>query len=347
MINIYQLLSLIISLLYLIYNSILILAIGFLWNLFIYPFLNPNVLFPSVLENGHIPSLNPIWYPPNSGIGYALLTQEGMDASVYLSTVILNYIVAPFFSIFLILSGLSYLFKHSFGYGERLRNYIPKIFISVILAYFSIYIADVVMIFGKTIYTFFYSGLHIVWSGKPSPVNGLISLAYWPWNYFSSPAFLIFSENSLLEFMVLVTLITIIFIFLIILVMRIVWIYFLIMFLPLASLLLMHPKTEMVGKRLWISFIDRVFEICFMAPLLILLIFVQDPLIWAGIFAVASVVPSIVSFSLANMGYPRSYSFFPRFFIFEDINIGKTAYRSVSKSLVSDFSLLPKESGKP
>ncbi|MGC8663290.1 MAG: hypothetical protein ACP5SF_05090 [Thermoplasmata archaeon] len=268
-----------------------------------------------------------------------------MDVSVNLSTLILNYIVAPFFSILLILAGLSYLFKHTFQTGERLREYVPRIFFSVILAYFSVYIADIVILFAKTVYSFFYSGLNIVWNGIPSPVQGLVDLSYWPWNYFTSPSFSVFSENGFIEFLVLITLITAIFIFLMVIVMRLVWIYFFIIILPLGSLFLMHPKTELIGKRIWLSFIDRVFEICFMAPLLLLLIFVEDPLIWAGIFLVASLVPSVVSFSLSNMGYPRSYTIFPRIIFFEDINIGKTAMNTISKGINSDFSLLPKNNG--
>ncbi|MGC8663291.1 MAG: hypothetical protein ACP5SF_05085 [Thermoplasmata archaeon] len=75
MINIYQILNIVISSFFMIYNSILVVAVSVFWNAFIYQFLNPNVLFPAVLENGHLPSLNPIWIPVKSLNSYALITQ--------------------------------------------------------------------------------------------------------------------------------------------------------------------------------------------------------------------------------------------------------------------------------
>lgn len=343
--NIQQIVNSVLGAFFTAFNDILIAAATFIWKYLIFQFLNPAVSFPSVLNNGKIPSLNPVWITGNA-YGYGMVAQIGMDFSVNISVIVLNFIVAPFFSIMLILAGLSYLFKHTFQINEKLSEYIPRIFLSVILAYFSIYIADITMQFGNVIYSFFYSGLHIVWNGSPSPVIGLKNLSDWPWNYFQNFNIMIYSTNGFIEFLVLSTLIGVMFIFLIVLVMRIIWIYFFIIILPIGSLFLMHPKTELVGKRIWMSFIDRVFEICFMAPLLLLLIFIQDPLFWSGIFAVSLMVPYVVSFSLSKMGYPRTISFFPRIFFFEGSNIGKTGFKTIKNSISGNFSLLPKNSGE-
>lgn len=344
--DINQIVNAIISLFFIEINIILIAAIGILWEFFIYQFLSPDISFPYVLENGHLPNLNNIWIPVSTGYGYGAVAQTGMDFSVNLNVIILNYIVAPIFSIMLILAGMSYLLRHTFKRTENIIEYVPRIFFSVILAYFSIYIADIAMEFGKTIYTFFYSGLNITWSGYPSPVIGLENLAYWPWNYFINISATEYTTNGFIEFLVLVTLVTVMFLFLIIIVMRVVWIYFFIIILPVGSLFLMHPKTEIVGKRIWLSFIDRIFEICYMAPLLLLLIFIQDPLFWIAIFVVSMLVPYVVSFSLSKMGYPRTYSFFPRFLFFENsANIGKGGMKVLSGGLTSNLSLLPKNSG--
>lgn len=329
---------------FLFFNATLIIVITLLWETSIFQFLDPNVQFPSVLENGHLPSLNPIWLPVGHEFGYAGMAQIGMDVSVNMSAVILNYIVAPFFSIMIIISGLSYLIGHTFYKNEKFSQYIPRIFISVILAYFSIFISAMIMEIGKAIYTFFYSGLYIQWSGSPNPVRGLESLQLWPFNYFTSNLFLTYTSNGFLEFLVLTTLFTALFVFFIVIVIRLIWIYFLIMTLPVASLFLMHPRTEVVGKRLWLSFIDRVFEICFMAPVLLLNIFIPDPIFWAAIFTVAMLIPGLVSFAMQSAGFQRGYSFFPRITIFDSSiqNASRMGMNYVSGVINQKISLLPK-----
>ncbi|MEM2489401.1 MAG: hypothetical protein QXV56_05895, partial [Thermoplasmata archaeon] len=253
--------------------------------------------FPFPLNNGNIPSLKPIWIPSNFSPGYQTFSQIGMDFSVNISVIILNYIVVPLFSIFLILSAFSYIVKHNFFGIEKFREYIPRIFAGIILSYSSIYIADIIFYIGRTFYSFIYSGLNIQWSGIPSPYQGLISLQYWPWNYFVNFSFSIYASNGFLEFLILIALLSSMLIFTLILVTRLIWIYFLIIILPIGSLLLILPKTENLGKNIWLSFIDKTFEIFFIGLVLLFLGLIQDPIFWTSIFIVASLVPRFMSIS--------------------------------------------------
>ncbi len=320
---------------FLLLNSLLISAVGILWGLFIYPFLDPNFSFPHVLDNGMIPSTNPMWIPNGLNPGYETYAQIGMDVSVNLNVTILNFIVAPFFSIFLIISAISYLFDHFTKFRKvNIEEYLPRIFFGIVLAYLSLFLSDGIMDFSRILYNFLYSGLNIVWNGQPSPFHGIESLNMWPWNYFQNFNSNYFGTNGLLEFFILLALVSVMLLFTIALVMRIVWIYFLIIFLPVGSLFLMHPRTERIGKKIWISLIDRSMELFFMSPVLILLAFIEDPLFWISIFAVALLVPRFVSFALSESGYPLISTFMPRIFLGENITkFSRRGINSISNSL--------------
>jgi hypothetical protein len=322
-------------------NLLLISGIGILWQFFIFPFLNPNFSFPYPLKNGDIPSLKPVWIPGNFLPGYQTYAQIGMDFSVNISVIFLNYIVAPFFSIFLIVAAFTYLFKHTFFGIERFRDYIPRIFLGIVLAYLSIFIVDAFFYISRTIYFFIYSGLNIVWNGNPSPYQGISSLQYWPWNYFLNFNLSTYGTNGLLEFIILLGLLSSMLIFTILLVMRIVWIYFLIIILPLASLFLMLPQTENLGKSIWLSFIDKTFEIVFMGIVILFLGFIMDPLFWTAIFLVASFVPRFMAISPRVTGTVSIRNYLPRILIGEKIV-------DASKKAVTGgtgINLLPKSGG--
>ncbi len=320
---------------FLLLNSLLIAAVGIIWGVFIYPFLDPNFSFPHVLNNGKIPSTNPMWIPAGISLGYQTYAQIGMDVSVNLNVLILNFIVAPFFSIFLIISAISYIFDHFTKFRRmNVEEYLPRIFLGIILAYLSLFLSDGIMDISRVFYTFLYSGLNIVWNGQPSPFHGIESLNMWPWNYFQNFNVSYYATNGLLEFLVLLTLLTVMIFFTIVLVMRLIWIYFLIIFLPIGSLFIMHPKTERVGKRIWISLIDRSMELFFMSPVLMFLAFIQDPLFWISIFAVSLLIPRFVSFALSESGYPLINTFIPRIFVGENITkLSKKGISSISNSV--------------
>ncbi len=316
-------------------NTLLIEAVGIIWGLFIYPFLDPNFSFPHVLNNGKIPSTNPMWIPPGISLGYQTYAQIGMDVSVNLNVIILNYIVAPFFSIFLIISAISYIYDHFTKFRKvNIEEYLPRIFFGIILAYLSLFLSDGIMDVSRVFYTFLYSGLNIVWNGQPSPFHGIESLYMWPWNYFTNFNLNYFENNGLLEFLVLLALISVMIFSTIVLVIRLVWIYFFIIFLPVGSLFIMHPKTEMIGKKIWISLIDRSIELFFMSPVLMLLAFIQDPLFWIAIFAVSLLIPRFVSFAHMESGYPLINTFFPRIFLGENITkLSKKGISAVNNSI--------------
>ena len=295
-------------------NSILIAALGLVWSSFTFPLLNPDVAFPQILVNGQIPSLNPLYYNQSSSI-YIQYSQIGMDFAVNMNYLILNYIISPAISIFIIISAFYYLWKKHFFMEEK-RGFPINIFIGILLAYFSLIVSDLLFYLLRIIYTYFYCGLDIPWSGNPSPYPGISALEQWPFNFFlNNGIFQIIQENNLLELILLLTLFSVILAFTIVLVMRIVWIYFFIIFLPLFSIFLTFQGTYEIGKKMWLTFIDRSMEIIFMAPLLMLMGVIQDPLFWISIIIVSMIVPYVVTFSMSRMGYPTGYPLFPRFSI--------------------------------
>lgn len=337
-----QIVNAVITQIFLSLNLLLISGIGVLWQFFIFPFLNPNFAFPYPLNNGNIPSLKPLYVPSTFSPGYQTYAQIGMDFSVNISVIILNYIVVPFFSIFLIISAISYLINHTFFGIERFREYIPRIFAGIVLAYSSIFIVDAVFYIARIIYSFIYSGFNLVWSGFPSPYQGIISLQYWPWNYFLNFNLSVYGTNGLLEFLILLGLFSSMIVFTIILVMRIIWIYFFIVVLPIGSLFLMIPRTENLGKSIWLTFIDKSFEIFFMGIVLLFLGFIMDPLFWIAIFLVASFVPRFMAVSPKITGTISVRNFIPSIIIGEK-------FLGTSKKIISGgtgINLLPKIGGK-
>ncbi|MGC8992499.1 MAG: hypothetical protein ACP5JT_01180 [Thermoplasmata archaeon] len=293
-------------------NSALIFGLAIIWASFTFPLLNPNFAFPQILINGQIPPLNPLYYKNESSI-YPIFSQIGMDFAVNINYLILNYIVSPSISIFIIFSGFYYLWKKQFIFHER-NDYLFNIVLGIILAYFSLIISDLLFSLLRAIYIYFYSGMQINWSGTPNPYQGISDLELWPFNYFlNNYIYFAYTENNLLELLILLTLFTVVLAFTIVLVMRIVWIYFFIMFLPLFSIFLTFNGTYEIGKRMWLTFIDRSIEIIFMAPLIMLMGIIQDPLFWIAILLVSMLIPYVVTFSMSRMGYPTGYSLFPRF----------------------------------
>ncbi len=342
LLDIGQIVNGVLTQLFLSLNILLISAVGMLWEFFIFQFLNPNFSFPYPLNNGNLPSLKPIWIPSTFSPGYQTYAQIGMDFSVNISVIILNYVVVPLFSIFLILSAFSYIINHNFFGIGRFREYVPRIFVGIILSYASLFIVDIVFYIGRTFYTFVYSGLNINWSGFPTPYQGVVSLQYWPWNYFANFNLSNYASNGFLEFLILISLISSMLIFTIILVIRLVWIYFIIIILPMASLMLVLPRTETLGKMIWLSFIDKTFEIFFMALIILFLGLIMDPIFWTSIFVVASLVPRFVSLSGKFTGNISFRAYIPPIISGEKIvGATKDAFNA-GKGL----NLLPKSGGK-
>lgn len=297
------------------FNTVLQCAISFEWSTMAFPFLDPAINFPQMLTgSGAIPPLG--WIPSSylsnnlEANTYAVYSQNLMDLSVNLNIIFLNYIVVPILSIAIILGALEYLLKFQIFKKEEIGQILPKLFLGIVLAYSSVYFADLIMMVGGSFYSFLY---YMDFAPKqipggsilPNPnLVGIWKLGIWP--VLNTQWYQFLQSNGLLVFLFNLALFSLIFVLIVILIIRIVWIFVTVTLLPIASLLLIFRQTEKFGKKIWVTFIERTFEIFLIGIPLIFLNYLSDPVFSMGILIVAIAMPSFIGEIGKALGNPNS-----------------------------------------
>lgn len=300
---------------YFIYNNALVGAITFEWGTITFPFLNPAVNFPQLLTgSGAIPPLG--WVPSlflSSNLeanSYAIYSQNLMDIAVNLNIIFLDYIVVPIMSIVIILGALEYLLKFQIYKKEDIGLILPKMFLGIVLAYSSVYFADLIMMVSDAFYKFLY---YMDFAPTQIPggsillhpnLVGIWNLGGWP--FLNTQWYQFLQDNGLVIFLFNLALFALIFILVVVLIIRIVWILVTITLLPIASLLLIFKPTENFGKKVWITFLERTFEIFLIGIPLIFLNYLSDPVFSLGILVVAISMPSFIGTVGKALGNPNS-----------------------------------------
>ncbi|MGC8693226.1 MAG: hypothetical protein ACP5RY_03040 [Thermoplasmata archaeon] len=301
--------------LFLLYNGALKTALTFEWSTMAFPFLNPSVNFPQLLTGtGAIPPLG--WVPSAflsnnlEANSYAMYSQNLMDIAVNLNIIFLDYIVVPIMSIIIILGALEYLLKFQIYKKEDLGQILPKMFLGIVLAYSSVYFADLIMMVSGAFYKFLY---YIDFTPSQIPggsillhpnLVGIWNLGGWP--ILNTQWYQFLQDNGLVIFLFNLALFALIFTLVVVLIIRIIWILVTITLLPIASLLLIFKHTENFGKKVWITFLERTFEIFLIGIPLIFLNYLSDPVFSLGILVVAISMPSFIGTVGKALGNPNS-----------------------------------------
>ncbi len=226
---------------------------GLGWKGFI-TYMQPNYLYPS-FSGG---------FSSNTGKNVLL-------AAIYLQqNIVMRYFVNALFFLILLFTGLAYIYSDLFEqYFGKLKTLLPRIIFGLILAYSSLYIVEGLMVIAKAGYIIFYDTPGFTaWRHEDylfrvcpeirlfSPNSGFASLnqlvsIYWQYLW----VFIIMVEAlSLLVFVAF----------------RMVLLAMLIVLLPIASILLIHPWTQNIGSRLWWLAIDLIFlPIVMIIPLML------------------------------------------------------------------------------
>ena len=237
-----------------------ILVIFINWELVHYSWLGfvtnmkPDALYPSLLNSKGFPISK---IELNNGFKSILY------GSIWLQqNIVMRYIVNVLFLLLLLFVGIAYLYFDLFErfLNTRLKEFIPRIVFGLILAYGGIYVLEALMYFAKGGYVLFYDLPHPfnAWqdpdflagiglpqltpkgSGMWSSLMGSLASNYIRFIW----VFIAGSEAIILLVLVAV---------------RDMLFGVVLVLLPIASLLLIHPWTERIGSRLWWLSIDLLF----------------------------------------------------------------------------------------
>ena len=265
--------------------------VGMAWKGFV-TYMKPNYLYPDLNKNelGRNNAQNIMW-----------------GAKWLYENVVMREIVNPLLLLILLLVGLAYIYADFFEqFMGKLKSLIPRIVIALILTYTSIYIFEGIMLLAKAGYVLFYNAPAMggwknsnyiftvapfinIWSNHPV-AN---SIANWYWGYLW--VFVIMTESlSLLVFVAF----------------RIVMLGILLVLLPIASILLIHPWTQQIGARIWWLMISLAFvPIAMIIPLMLSTLVVGSvSFVIASLTAVLGSIYLLAKepFILGGLGFQRA-----------------------------------------
>lgn len=239
-------------------DSIILIA-AFLFSLIIVFTVNSKIT--SLSWKGFITMMQPDYlYPAFRGVFTSRPGDNVIIAAIYLQqNVVMRYFVNSLFLIILLFMGISYIYSDMFEqYFGKLKTLLPRVVFGLLLAYSSLYIVEALMIIGKSAYTVFYmQPAFSAWKHEDyifhvcpdikivapnssiSSLNQLVNI-YWHHSW----VFIVMVETiSLLIFVAF----------------RMVLLALLIVILPIASILLIHPWTQSIGARLWWLAVSLIF----------------------------------------------------------------------------------------
>ncbi|MGC9138695.1 MAG: hypothetical protein ACP5G5_06820 [Thermoplasmata archaeon] len=247
-------------------NEVFFLLVTWIWQ-YIFPFLTPTIAFPSIPYT-NIPPPHVFGIPSPTDPSFPNAINSFVLVSANWSLYFINNLVIPILGLMIIVYGLVYAFDVIRGRGEALFDTLPKIVFGVILAFTSLMLASLLMEFGRALYGIIYYGVDF----NGVHLYGINSLHDSPWpNLSSSTVIMQFGATQVGIFILMFILISMLVAFLIMLAVRLVWIFVSLMLIPIASILYPFQYFEDIGKKIWINFIEKGFDMFLMGlPLLLL-----------------------------------------------------------------------------
>ncbi len=231
-----------------------------------------NSQIVSMSWKGFITNMQPDYlYPPFDG-GYGTYPGRNViSAAIYLQqNVVMKDIVNPLFLLILLLLGLAYIYSDIFEqYFGKIKTLLPRVVFGLILAYASLYVLEALMILGKAGYLIFYNQPILnAWKNKDYIITVVpdvrVVSSSSPWAMVNEAANVYW--HYLWVFIIMVEAISL----LIFVAFRMVLLAVLIVLLPIASILLIHPWTQSIGSRLWWLAVSLVFiPIVMIIPLML------------------------------------------------------------------------------
>ena len=212
--------------------------------------MHPDQLFPNLLKNGY----------PNAEV----VTGDGAKSLFYGAIwlqehIVLRYIVGGLFVFFLFLIGISYLYFDLFEQylNTKLKTFLPRIVFAIILAVSSVWILQGLMYMSEGAYVLFWNLPSPFSDWKNSDFLAFIGLPQFHangfWGTLNILAHLYFAFIWI--FIVVMEAVSL----LILVAVRDYLFAILIVILPIASFLLVHPWTQKIGSRLWWLAVDLIF----------------------------------------------------------------------------------------
>ncbi|MGB9774478.1 MAG: hypothetical protein ACPL4I_10735 [Bacteroidota bacterium] len=247
-------------------NEVFFILVTWIWQ-YIFPFLTPTIAFPSIPYT-NIPPPHVFGIPSPTDPSFSNAINSFVLVSANWSLYFINNLVIPILGLMIIVYGLVYAFDVIRGRGETLFDTLPKIVFGVILAFTSLMLASLLMEFGRALYGIIYYGVDF----NGVHLYGINSLRDSPWpNLSTGTVIMQFGATQVGIFILMFILISILVAFLIMLAVRLVWIFVSLMLIPIASILYPFQYFEDIGKKIWINFIEKGFDMFLMGlPLLLL-----------------------------------------------------------------------------
>lgn len=294
-------------------GEILSLLDGLLWGIvnmmwaYVFNFLRPENAFPTVPYT----NIGPPQMTPISDSALNLTISNFVLIAANWAMYFLSFMVIPLLGILIVIYGMVYMFDVLRGKGESIFETFPKIIFGLILSFLTLMVVSMYMDIGRSIYDVIFYGVNyngVYLKGivelKDSPIPGLTGQIL-NGGLFTGP-------SAVEWFVFLFVLISLLITFLVTIVTRLIWIIVSIMVLPFASILYPFRYVEEYGKKLWINFLEKGFDIFLIGLPLLLLPWVADKnndpgtavLILIAIFSVAMALPHLVS-KVGTPGYPN------------------------------------------
>lgn len=225
--------------------------------------MQPSHLYPPLLDNGYPWAEIEVGHGGRSLLHGAIWIQQN---------IVMRYFVNTLFIIILLLVGVAYLYHDLFEQflNTRLRTFLPRIVFGLILAYTNIYIIEALMTLAKGGYVLLYNapGPFKSWQ-RPDFLEWIIpeyahagtwwgGVLDWLAKGYLGFIWVFVVQLEVLSILLMVTI-------------RDFLLAVILVLLPIASLLLIHPWTQRIGSRLWWLAIDLVFlPIVMIIPLMLL-----------------------------------------------------------------------------
>jgi len=261
-----QIVGVVIGALFSLLNALLYGVSTMIWG-YAFGFLNPKNAFPT-FPFTNIPPPHNFYIANPTTPDFSTVTVQGFaTVSANWALYFIDYLVIPILSIMIVIYGILYAFDVLRGKGESIFDSLPKIVFGIVLAFTSIMLASLLMEFGQALYSILWYGV----SFNGTTLRGLNQLQQSPLPNVSLALVFNISSQSLAVFIFLFILITILISFILMLAVRLIWIFTSVILLPIASILYPFKYFEDIGKKLWINFIEKGFDLFLMAiPLLFL-----------------------------------------------------------------------------
>ncbi len=232
------------------------------WTGFI-ELMKPDKLYPSLLKNG----------APNQDITIGNGFSSLLGGAIWIQqNIILRKFVNALFVIILLLVGIAYLYHDLFEQylHTRMREFLPRIVFGLILAFSNIYILEMLMVLAKGAYVTLYNaplGEFQLWQNAnflefinlpQVHAHGILGYLDAISRAYLSFIWVFIGAMEALALLILVAVRDFMFAVLLVL-------------LPIASLLIIHPWTQRIGSRLWWLIIDLTFlPIVMIIPLMLM-----------------------------------------------------------------------------